>query len=218
MRITIKSFLLLLCCTSWLQAQTVDPRISEFAKSLKTADANFEQSSVDVNGKLGQSSTGQLALKAPRQFRWHVKAPYEQLIIADGDHVWIYDPELEQVSVRVQSYEEQTSPLAVLIDPDSLYRQYKVTKENSKNGIDWLLLTLIKTEDAQIARARLGFSGSQLQQMQIEDQLGQQTNIRFSQWRRNPVLAASLFSFTPPEGVDVIGETRDLAEVIPLSE
>jgi outer membrane lipoprotein carrier protein len=118
----------------------------------------------------------------------------------DGDHVWVYDPDLEQVQVRIQSHEEQQSPLAVLIDPTELDRQFNLAGDADADGLQWIVLTPKKSEDAQFAAARLGFSGQSLQRMQLRDALGQRTEMTFSHWQRNPVFAAGTFAFTPPEG------------------
>ena len=95
-------------------------RLQDFTTGLKGLEGRFEQRVFDPNGKQTEHSSGTVELSAPRLFRWAYLKPYAQLIVADGDHIWIHDPELDQVTVRNQSYEEQSSPLAVLIDPTEL--------------------------------------------------------------------------------------------------
>ncbi|MBW8810131.1 MAG: outer-membrane lipoprotein carrier protein LolA, partial [Lysobacter sp.] len=94
----------------------------------------------DTNGKLKESSSGQVALSAPRLFRWEYTKPYPQLIVADGKKVWVYEPDLQQVSVRPQGVEEQNSPLAALIDPSKLDAMFVVKDNGSRGGLNWLAL------------------------------------------------------------------------------
>lgn len=192
--------------------------ITRFSTDLRSLDGRFAQQVFDPSGQPTERSSGRISLKAPRQFRWEYQQPFSQLIVADGDHLWLYDADLEQVTVRVQSYEEQSTPLAALIDPGELDRQFVVSEAGRADGLIWVDLKARKPEDSAVQSAKLGFNASGLATMVFEDQLGQRTEMRFSQWRRNGALPADLFRFTPPEGVDVYGETRDSAEVRPLQE
>ena len=192
--------------------------IDAFTRDLQGLRGRFVQRVFDPEGNQREESSGSVALQAPRQFRWEYEQPFPQLIVADGDHVWIYDPDLEQVTVRVQSYEEQQSPLAVLIDPGQLQRQFEVGQGGRAEGLEWVELTPRAEDDQGVRTARLGFSGTELRRMELEDALGQKTRIEFSGWRRNPAFAADTFVFTPPDGVDVVGETREAAQVSPLQE
>jgi outer membrane lipoprotein carrier protein len=192
--------------------------IQRFSAGLQTLDGRFTQQVFDAQGEARDRSEGRISLKAPRQFRWEYQQPFPQLIVADGDHLWIYDPDLEQVTVRVQSYEEQSSPLAALIDPGELDRQFVVTDGGQGNGLNWVVLKARKPEDSAVQSAKLGFDAQGLKQMVFEDQLGQRTEVTFSGWKRNGGLPAALFQFQPPAGVDVVGDTRDSAEVRPLQE
>lgn len=192
--------------------------LAGFTRELKGLDGRFVQRVFDANGEMTEETQGRVALSAPRQFRWEYEAPFPQLIVADGDHVWVYDPDLEQVQVRKQSFEEQQNPLTALIDPSELDRQFSVSSAEPKQGFEWVVLTPKDAETAQIASARLGFSGNTLGRMEMADALGQRTEISFDGWRRNPAFAAGTFRFDPPEGVDVIGETIESAEVYPIAD
>jgi outer membrane lipoprotein carrier protein len=193
------------------------PALEGFTAGLQGLDGRFVQRVFDAAGKLTEETQGRVALAAPRQFRWEYEAPWPQLIVADGDHVWVYDPDLEQVQVRKQALEEQHSPLAALVDPGELDRQFKVTAAPAEGGLEWVVLTP-KAGDAQIESARLGFKGSELARMTMQDALGQTTEIAFQGWRRNPEFALGTFAFTPPEGVDVVGELIESAEVSPVRD
>jgi outer membrane lipoprotein carrier protein len=157
-------------------------------------------------------------LSAPRLFRWEYRKPSPQLIVADGDHIWIHDPDLEQVTVRNQSFEEQGSPLAVLIDPTELDRQYKVSEGGKTGGLEWLVLVPKKPDNAPFQRARLGFGAGGLVRMELQDGLGQRTVIGFSPWLRNPRFPSGTFKFVPPPGTDVVGDVRTGAQVTPLRD
>jgi outer membrane lipoprotein carrier protein len=193
------------------------PVLAGFTDGLRGLDGRFVQRVFDADGQLTEESQGRVALAAPRQFRWEYEGDFPQLIVADGDQVWIYDPDLEQVQVRKQALEEQHSPLAALVDPAELDRQFRVTAAPSEGGLDWVMLAP-KADDAQIENARLGFKNGELARMTLQDALGQTTEIAFQHWRRNPEFAVGTFGFTPPPGVDVVGEMIDSAEVTPIED
>lgn len=180
--------------------------LTAFTRGLKGLDGQFAQKVFDANGKLKESTTGRVAMSAPRQFRWEYKQPHPQLIVADGKKVWVYDPDLQQVTVRPQGVEEQNSPLAALIDPSKLDRDFRVAEAGSADGLEWLLLSPKVEEQASFQSAKLGFGQNGLAKMQIVDMLGQRTEITFEGWKRNPSFAAGTFAYKPPQGVDVIGE------------
>jgi outer membrane lipoprotein carrier protein len=215
-RFTIVAAAFLLSLAGAAQAATggARARLDAFASGLHSLTGDFSQTLVDPNGNVGKTSTGTLALQAPRQFRWETTAPYKQTIVADGSRVWMYDPELEQVTVRVQSSEEAHSPLTVLTDLKQMDREFKVTEQGEHDGLAWLRLTST-AKDPQFAYADLGFDASGLARMTFKDQLGSTTDIRFSDWKRNVAIPPSVFTFTPPKGADVIGDAPVL-QVQPL--
>jgi len=181
--------------------------LNTFTKGLKGLDGQFAQKVYDAKGKLKESSSGRVALSAPRLFRWEYVKPYPQLIVADGKKVWVFDPDLEQVTVRPQGVEEQNSPLATLIDPSKLDKEFLVKEGGSEAGLQWLLLTPKTPANASFQSARLGFGKAGLSRMQVVDALGQRTEISFSGWKRNPAFARATFRYSPPKGVDVVGES-----------
>jgi outer membrane lipoprotein carrier protein len=180
--------------------------LAAFTKGLKGLDGQFTQQVFDANGKPKESSSGRVALSAPRLFRWEYTKPYEQLIVADGSHVWVYDPDLQQVTRRAQGAEEQNSPLAALVDPAKLERDYVLHDAGNADGLDWLDIAPKKASDTGFRSARLGFGPEGLATMQVTDALGQKTRIEFSHWQRNPAFSAGTFRFVPAKGVDVVGE------------
>ncbi|GGA75662.1 outer-membrane lipoprotein carrier protein [Arenimonas soli] len=193
-------------------------QLDAFGAGMTGMAADFEQRVHAPDGELLESSSGTLKLRAPREFRWEVVQPFPQVIVADGTHVWIHDPDLEQVTVRIQSLEEQGSPLSVLVDPSELDRQFEVVEGVQSDGMSWLALTPRKPEESPFESARLGFDANGLVVMEMSDGLGQRTEVRFSGWQRNPDFDAGTFAFTPPPGTEVVGEMAQAAEVMPLAD
>lgn len=204
-------------CASASAAESARARLDTFARELHGVSAHFEQQAFDPKGGAGKTSHGELALKAPRQFRWDTTAPYKQLIVADGEKVWIYDADLEQVTVRAQGTEEAHSPLTVLTDLSQLDRDFATSEQGEHDGLTWLRLKS-KDKDPQFAYADLGFDAGGLARMRFEDTIGDRTEIRFSEWKRNPQLPVDSFKFTPPPGVDVIGDPTPAAEAHPVRD
>jgi outer membrane lipoprotein carrier protein len=196
-------------------ADNARSHLDAFAKSLNSVSANFEQQVFGTNGGAGKTSHGTLALKAPRQFRWDTTAPFKQLIVADGEKVWIYDTDLEQVTVRTQGTEEAHSPLTVLTDLSQLDHDFTTSEQGEHDGLTWLRLKS-KDKDPQFDYCDLGLDAGGMQRMRFKDTFGNSTEIRFSAWQRNPKLAADLFKFTPPKGVDVIGDPTPAAQAYPI--
>ncbi|WP_266167857.1 outer membrane lipoprotein chaperone LolA [Dyella subtropica] len=194
-----------LCATAQAATGPARTRLDAFATGLHSLTGKFTQTLTDATGRAGKSSSGTLALEAPRQFRWDTTAPYKQTIVADGSRVWLYDPDLEQVTVRVQSTEEAHSPLTVLTDLKQMDHDFKVVEQGEHDGLAWLRLTSTG-KDPQFDYADLGFDANGLARMTFRDQLGAVTDIRFSGWQRNTSIPPATFNFVPPKGADVIGD------------
>lgn len=196
---------LLACAVSVAAPGPARARLDAFAQNLHALTGNFSQVLSNANGSPGQTSTGTMALEAPREFRWDTTTPYKQNIVADGSRVWLYDPDLDQVTVRVQSNEEAHSPLTVLTDLTQMDKDFKVVEQGERDGLVWLRLTST-AHDPQFDFADLGFDASGLKRMVFKDQLSNTTQITFSNWQKNPALPAGTFTFVPPKGADVIGD------------
>ncbi len=208
-------FLSLLLLSNTVLAADARARLEAFANGLNALSGEFTQTTSDANGEVQEESRGTLALAAPRQFRWQYDDPFPQLIVADGNNVWIHDEDLEQVTVRNQSTEESQSPLTVLVDLSQLDRDYVVQNLKDHDGLAWLGLTS-RAKEPPFKRVEIGFDGNSPQRMLLEDLLGNRTEWAFSKWLRNPTLAVDTFKFVPPAGVDVIGEAVEPAQAIPL--
>lgn len=178
--------------------------LASFTQGLKGLDGQFSQQVFDVRGKQKESSSGRVAVSAPRLFRWEYTKPYAQLVVADGKTVWVVDPDLAQATRRPQGPEEANSPLAILLEPARLDRDFQVKDGGIRDGVAWLEVAP-RSADAGFKTARLGFAGKQLARLEYVDVLGQRTAIAFSAWKRNPAFAKGTFSYAPGKGVDVIG-------------
>jgi outer membrane lipoprotein carrier protein len=213
----LAAFIAVTVASDVLAADNARSRMEAFSKALTSVGGQFSQSVTDANGHRGDESRGTLALQAPRQFRWETTEPYQQTIVADGSRVWVYEPDLEQVSVRSQSAAEAHSPLTVLTDLSQLDSQFSTSEAGERDGLAWLRL-VSKAKEPEFEYAELGLDATSLQRMRFKDQLGNVTEIRFAGWKRNPVLPAGTFAFTPPKGVDVVGDVKPDAEVFPVKD
>ncbi len=181
--------------------------LKAFTSGLKGLEGQFSQQVFDARGKVKETSSGKVALSAPRLFRWEYVRPHPQLIVADGKKVWVYEPDLSQATVREQGEQEQNSPLTALINPALLDRQYDVSEEAApRDGMQWLSLTPKVNTEASFQYAALGFGKEGLGRMEVVDAVGQRTVINFTGWKRNPSFAANTFRYTPGKDVDVVGD------------
>jgi outer membrane lipoprotein carrier protein len=170
-----------------------------------TARARFAQIVLDKDRKLLQQSAGNMAFARPGRFRWEYEKPYEQLIIGDGSRLWIYDRDLNQVTVRKLDGALGSSPAALLAGSNEIERGYTLSRAGGEQGLEWLE-AVPKARDTVFESIRLGFNKAGLEAMELRDQFGQVTVITFSGMQRNEELAPDLFRFSPPAGADVINE------------
>lgn len=187
-----------------LGASTVD-ELKSLLQQTTTARAHFAQIVLDSNMKTLQQATGTMQFSRPGRFRWEYDKPYEQTIVGDGTRVWLYDKDLNQVTVRRFDRAIGSSPAALLAGSNEIEKDYTLKGLPSRDGLDWLE-AVPRTPDTAFERIRMGFGKTGLEAMELRDQFGQTTVIKFSTIERNAKLAPELFRFTPPKGVDVIGE------------
>lgn len=190
-----------------LHAETAE-NLTLLLKNMHGMQASFTQSILDKNGKVMQTNSGRMALHRPNQFRWEVIKPIRQLIVTNGKQLWIYDPDLEQVTIRKLVKAAGETPAMLLSDENlALTHEFSVKPLKKINSVQWFLL-VPKDKGSVISQLKLGFKENQIQGMQIEDHLGHLTQIEFSQVKFNKPIATSLFNFKPPANVDVINETK----------
>lgn len=179
--------------------------IEEWFSSLDTLAGDFSQLVTDRSGQVVEEASGRVYLKLPDKFRWDYTDPYEQVIVADGEKVWLYDVELEQVTVRDQSEAAKDSPMLVLANTELMDRYFETEELGVRNGAHWLGLTP-KSEESQFQRVEVAIDENGLRKMEFLDRFGQLTTLTFDNLERNAELEEGIFEFTPPEGVDVIGD------------
>jgi len=194
----------LLLAAQVVQAGAID-KLHRFLETTKTLRADFAQIVVAKNGKKPQESTGVMMISRPGKFRWQIDKPYAQLLVGDGDKVWIYDADLRQVTVKKFGAALGSTPAALLVGGDTLDKNFTLRESGEREGLDWLE-AIPKGTDSGFEKLQLGFSGADLKAMELFDNFGQTTSLFFTHLERNPQLAPALFRFVPPAGVDVIGE------------
>jgi len=170
-----------------------------------TAKARFAQAVLDKNNKPLQQVTGTMEFSRPGRFRWEYNKPYEQTIVGDGSRLWIYDKDLNQVTVRKLDRALGASPAALLAGSNEIEEGYTLKSVGTDGGLDWLE-AVPKTQDTAFERIRLGFGKTGLEAMELKDAFGQTTVIKFADLERNVKLSADAFKFTPPKGAAVISE------------
>lgn len=193
-----------LCLPLVAQAGAIE-QLHDFLKTTRTLKADFSQSVLGKNGRKPQLSSGSVAISRPGKLRWEIAQPYPQLVVGDGEKIWIHDPELQQVTVRKAGQAISGSPAALLAGNNELERNFTLRDTGDQDGLAWVEATPKATESG-FEKVRLGFAGSDLKAMDLFDSFGQTTQIRFSRIEKNPALPASTFSFKPPAGADVIGQ------------
>jgi len=170
-----------------------------------TARARFAQVVLDKNNKTLQQATGTMEFSRPGRFRWEYNKPYEQSIVGDGTRLWIYDKDLNQVTVRKLDRALGASPAALLAGSNEIDKSYILKGAGENGGLDWLE-AIPKTQDTAFERIRLGFGKTGLEAMELKDQFGQTTVIKFSELERNVKIAPDAFRFRPPKGAALISE------------
>lgn len=201
----MRTVLILLCLLPGLASAAATDALKVFLTQTQTVKARFAQMVLDKNLKPLQQAHGIMQFSRPGKFRWDYQKPYEQVIVGDGSKLWIYDKDLNQVTVRKLDRALGASPAALLAGSNDLERDYKLSNVGADKGLDWLE-ALPKSKETVFERVRMGFGKSGLEAMELRDQFGQTTVITFADVERNPRIAADVFRFTPPQGADVISE------------
>ena len=201
LRLVLMAALLL---ASGAQAAALE-RFQVYVRTTQSARADFEQQVFDRNGKRVQQSQGSFLFLRPGRFRWSYAKPYPQLIVGDGERVWIHDLDLNQVTVRKLERAIGSTPAALLAGAADIEKAFELSEAGAKDGLEWLEARP-REREAGFERVRLGLGVSGVEAMELVDQFGQTTLLRFSNIVRNPKLEGTEFRFTPPPGADVLGE------------
>jgi outer membrane lipoprotein carrier protein len=180
-------------------------RFKSFLSNTQSARADFDQQVFGREGKLTQQSKGSFVFQRPGRFRWTYAKPVDQVIVGDGERVWIYDRDLNQVTVRRLSKALGSTPAALLAGSSEVEQAFALSEAGTRDGLEWLEARP-KEPDAGFERIRMGFSANGLEAMELTDNFGQTTRLRFSNLQRNPRVDPAEFRFEPPKGADVLGE------------
>ncbi len=181
-------------------------KLKTFISATHSAQANFTQEVLDQNGRRIQNASGVMQFQRPGKFRWTYQKPYEQIIVGDGAKFWLYDKDLNQVTVKKLDAALGTSPAALLAGSNEIERGFTLKDTGSRDGLDWLQATP-KGQDSSFSAVYMAFDAQAgLAVMELNDAFGHKTVLRFAAMQRNPKLAASQFQFTPPAGADVVSD------------
>jgi outer membrane lipoprotein carrier protein len=194
---------LLWLAASAAQADAVDA-LREFTRDAKTGRAGFTQVVTSPDGAKKKTSSGSFEFARPNRFRFVYAKPYEQVIVGDGQQVWLHDVDLQQVTVRPIDQALGATPAALLAG-SALEKDFELKAQPSAQGIDWVQATpRVKSDAAGFQSLRVGFKGKTLAALELLDNFGQRSLLSFSEVTINAATAADAFRFTPPKGVDVL--------------
>ena len=146
-----------------------------------------------------------MQIQKPNKFRWDYNKPFVQQIVGDGEKIWLFDPELNQVTVRSFSKAAGSSPAALIAGGQEMERSFIIKDTSRKGKLEWVM-AVPKVRETGFERLFLGFKGDALMKMELHDSFGNRTAIEFINVQRNPKLNEELFKFTPPNDADVLGE------------
>lgn len=186
-------------------AATGTEALNQFLSGLRTLESEFHQTLYDENLKKLEEARGLLYLERPGRFRWDYRQPNAQLIVGDGEKMWLYDRELAQVTVHKIDDSLDSTPAMILSSKDPVDKNFEVSNLADENGLTWVGLKP-RQKDAGFAYIRIGFAEGTLRIMELTDNFGQLTHLEFSNLVRNQPVIADAFRFSPPAGVDVIGD------------
>ena len=205
----IRTLLLVVLSVNALVAQADDEvavkRLTELLNQAQTITARFSQLTLDGSGTQLQDTAGELALKRPGLFRWHTDEPQQQLLVSNGKKVWLYDPDLEQVTIQTLDQRLTHTPALLLSgDVSQIRENFEISYKEGGSVVDFILKP--KAKDSLFDNLRLSFRSGVLNDMQLIDGIGQRTNILFLNVKMNETLDSKQFTFEIPEGTDVIQE------------
>jgi outer membrane lipoprotein carrier protein len=197
--------LLVLCAffVSAAQADAVDA-LREFTRDVKSGRTTFTQVVTSTDNAKKKTSSGSFEFARPNRFRFAYAKPYEQVIVGDGENVWLYDVDLQQVTVRAMDQALGATPAALLAGAN-VEKDFELKAQPSAQGLDWVQATpRIKGEAASFQSLRVGFRGKALAAIELVDNFGQRSTLTFGEVATNVAPAADTFRFTPPNGVEVL--------------
>jgi outer membrane lipoprotein carrier protein len=185
-------------------AEDAEQRLKTALKNMDNLSAEFKQTLLDEDKNIVQQSSGTLALQRPGKFAWIYTEPFEQRIIADGSELWVYDVELDQVTVKPMDESISNAPIMILMKESDVTQQFNIIEVGQRKFLFWVELEP-QAKDLEYQRIFIGLEGGNVRAMELQDQFGQSTQIVFDNLRVGVVHNPATFKFVPPEGVDVYG-------------
>ncbi len=179
--------------------------LAKLLNNYHSVEAQFEQYTLSDDGTKQEQSSGNFAIEKPDRFDWVTELPFAQRIVSDGRYIWIYDPDLEQVTRKPATDQSASAPSMILNGRiDELRKQFSISRSESRAGREIYQLVPLEPADNSFSRIRLLFAQQQLSELELEDSLGQRTLILLDRLVLDPQIDPARFRFTPPEGVDLI--------------
>lgn len=197
------AMVLTLAAGSTLAADAI-AQLRQFVSVTRSAEGEFEQTVVAGSGRKPQQAAGRFAFSRPGKFRWEYELPYQQLLVGDGERLWSWDRDLNQVTVRPIGDALGATPAAILFGQGDLEKDFVLGEGGDSDGLSWVDASPRKAESS-FESMRIGLLDGQLKRMELRDNFGQTTLIRFTRLQANPAQDAGRFRFVPPAGADVIG-------------
>ena len=176
--------------------------LRDFVRDARSGRATFTQTVVSPDGARRKVSSGTLEFQRPGRFRFQYLKPFEQLIVADGSRVWLYDPDLNQATSRPIAQALGSTPAAILAG-GSLEKDFELRAQPAQGGLEWVLATP-RQADGAVQSVRVGFRGAELAAIELLDSFGQRSMLQLQDFKANVPVAPGAFRFTPPAGADVI--------------
>lgn len=204
------------CASQWLLlgwlilpslalAESAVDRLNSFVQQVTELQADFQQTVIDTDGQVVEEATGQFSLSRPGKFRWDYETPFPQQIVADGERIWFYDVDLEQITVKLQDEALAETPAGLLSGNTLPEAEYDIQALESEDELQWVRL-VPKEADNNYQTVALAFDANGIREMLMVDSFDQRTRLVFNNLQINPTLPASRFEFNAPPGVDVVGD------------
>ena len=187
-----------------VSANEVAERLNRALNSLDNLQAEFKQTVLDDDKQVVQQSMGEVSIQRPGKFAWIYQQPYEQQIIADGKELWVFDVDLDQVTVKPMESGLSTAPIMLLMQKQPVEKEFEVNDVGQRKFLYWIEL-LPKKPDMEFSRVYIGLENDTIKAMELRDKFGQSTQIVFENLRTDVIFDPKTFSFDPPPGVDVFG-------------
>ena len=204
MRYAVLFLTLLVSLNTLVFAQSAEQQLNDALAGMDNLTADFKQTVLDDNKQVVQQSSGNLAIQRPGKFAWIYTTPYEQQIIADGEELWVYDVELDQVTVKPMKTGLASAPIMILMRKNEISTEFEISEVGQRKFLYWIELKP-KSQDIDYTKVFIGLEDGAVKAMELRDKFGQSTQIVFENLRLNVVHNPETFKFVPPEGVDVFG-------------